>query len=105
MKEVDLRLKTQQQTVNVVSDLIDALSTDDFDKIVCNHTKTEIDFQTVVLFIKLYMMARKVTDNKEEIKSLINFAIKDSFMRSQIIHSELSGTLVNTFMKMLKNPD
>lgn len=87
----------------VLSDLIDALCTDDFNDIVDKYTDTELDFQTVVLFIKLYMLARKITDNKEEIKNILHYAIFDSHTRSEIIRSFNDGTMIKTFLEKLKD--
>jgi hypothetical protein len=104
--------RTDVSNNSVLDNLIDALFTEDFNNIITNYSNTEIDFHTIVLFIKLYMMAYKFTENepnglampttirKEKIKTLINFAIKDSFTRSQIVKSFNDGTIVKTFMEI-----
>jgi hypothetical protein len=107
IKIMDKKLVKKEQrtsvTDGILSDLVDALSTDHFNDILDKYTNTELDFETVVLFIKLYMLARKVTEDKDEIKSILYYAIYDSHTRSEIVKSFNDGTMVSTFLVKLKD--
>lgn len=97
------KIPEKKEKDDVISNLVDALCTDNFNQIIDKYTNTEIDFQTVVLFIKLYMMAKKVTNDKGEIKQLLNFAIKDSYARSEIVKSFNDGTIIKTFYTLTES--
>jgi hypothetical protein len=86
----------------VISRLIDALYTDNFNDIVENYTNTEIDFQTIVLFIKLYMMAFRLTGNKDEIKDVINYIMNDPIKRHEVIKAFNDNTIISKFNYYLK---
>lgn len=93
---------------SILDDLVDALFIDDFNQIMDKYTNTELDFQTIVLFIKIYMMAYKVTQNEEpnirkkSIKELIHYAMKESNTRSEIIRSFNNNTIIKTFFDQIK---
>lgn len=97
-----------KRKTNVIDNLVDALFMDDFNQIISEYTNTELDFQTVVLFIKLYMMAFRVTQNedinvrKQSIKELIHYVMKDSHTRSEIIRSFNDNTMIKTFFDQIK---
>jgi hypothetical protein len=47
------------------------------------------------------MLAKKITHDKEEIKSILHYAIFDSHARSEIVRSFNDGTMVKTFLEKL----
>lgn len=114
MDTIDFPVSKQKETV--IDKLIDALFVDDFNLIIEKYTNTELDFQTIVLFIKLYMMAYRVTSDhtitfgklkskddqqKLKIKELIHYAIRDSNTRKEIVKSFNDGTIIKTFFDQI----
>lgn len=93
-----------------IDDLVDALFLDDFNQIISNYTNSELDFQTVVLFIKLYMMAYKVTgdadidavDRSQNIKDVIHYIMENSSVRAEIVRSFNDQTIIKTFFDKIK---
>lgn len=99
MDKLDFPISKQKESV--IDKLIDALFVDDFNLIIEKYTDTELDFQTIVLFIKLYMMAYRVTQEKSKIKKIIHYAIRDSNTRKEIIRSFNDGTIIKTFFDQM----
>lgn len=107
-KQITKGTEVKKRT-SFIDDLVDALFLDDFNQVVDNYTNSELDFQTVVLFIKLYMMAYRVTQNdndndnqKQNIKDVIHYIMENSDIRSEIVKSFNDNTIIKSFFDQIK---